>query len=89
MASVPRTSDAALPLRCGGVYSGICGCNKAAPLNLWGAEMTYAPLDTRFPSTQMGYVHTAVAYTVCSNVYYRISGTAATLAASAERLSDE
>lgn len=50
--------------------------------------MTYAPLDIRFPSTQMGYVHTAGAYTVRSNVYYRILGAAATLAASAERLAD-
>lgn len=50
--------------------------------------MTYAPLDVRFPSTPMGYVHTAGAHTVLNNVYYRISDTAATLAASAERLAD-
>ena len=46
--------------------------------------MTDAPLEFRFPPIPRDYVHTAGAYTVLNNVYYRILGTAATLAASAE-----
>jgi len=51
--------------------------------------MTNAPLVIRFPSMQMGYVHTAAAHTVRNNMYYQISGTAAKLAASAEGLVDD
>ena len=89
MASVPGTSDATLPLRCGGVCSGICDCNAVAPLNLRIIEMTDAPLDIRLPSTQMGYVHVAGAWTVLNNVYYHVLETVTSLAVAAERLSDD
>lgn len=51
--------------------------------------MTDAPLDIRFPSTQMGYVHTAGAYTALNNVYYPVSDIATSCAVAAERVADD